>query len=234
MESKVYFICLFLSTIAVCYLSELEQCDAIKAYVFKHCTRRYKLKNSVLLKGRNSSNDNSLRCPNKICQDKLVFTQIARKLYGFKVLGHVVTMLETCCRNCFSYKVANRVSISQINQTIKDTSDFILPVFTKLSEIRKFGFYYIPVFEAPSAYYLTVKISSYEKCIQFLVGIFSTWPLVVICLTLTFISGFVIWLMEKRRNTEEFPIPFLKGLWEGGWWAFVTMTTVGYGDKVFH
>ena len=33
---------------------------------------------------------------------------------------------------------------------------------------------------------------------------------------------------EKRKNTEEFPSDFPQGAGEGTWWAFVTMSTVGY------
>lgn len=29
-------------------------------------------------------------------------------------------------------------------------------------------------------------------------------------------------------NTEEFPRSFLRGFFEGFWWSFVSMTTVGY------
>jgi len=43
--------------------------------------------------------------------------------------------------------------------------------------------------------------------------------------------GFVVWLLERRRN-PHFPRPFWPGLASGMWLAVVTVTTVGYGDHV--
>lgn len=43
--------------------------------------------------------------------------------------------------------------------------------------------------------------------------------------------GALIWFFERRRNREQFPEEPVRGLGDGFWWAAVTMTTVGYGDK---
>jgi ABC-type amino acid transport substrate-binding protein len=43
--------------------------------------------------------------------------------------------------------------------------------------------------------------------------------------------GALVWLLERRKNPEMFHERPLRGLGDGFWWAGVTLTTIGYGDK---
>ena len=54
---------------------------------------------------------------------------------------------------------------------------------------------------------------------------------ILVLITVLLVVGSLIWLAERRSNSEQFPAQPLPGIASGMWFALVTLTTVGYGDK---
>ncbi|MFT6146057.1 MAG: ABC-type amino acid transport substrate-binding protein [Myxococcota bacterium] len=49
---------------------------------------------------------------------------------------------------------------------------------------------------------------------------------------LIFCVGNLVWFLERKTNPDMFSPRYFSGIWDGFWWAAVTLTTVGYGDHI--
>lgn len=57
------------------------------------------------------------------------------------------------------------------------------------------------------------------------------WQLALWLAIAFLVVGVVAWLFERQSNGEQFHKSPVQGIWAGFWWAGVTMSTIGYGDK---
>ncbi|MGD9300429.1 MAG: transporter substrate-binding domain-containing protein [Desulfobacterales bacterium] len=78
--------------------------------------------------------------------------------------------------------------------------------------------------------------SDNSRAISIMAALFTKNKLIVLAgvLLLVFVAGHIIWLVERssKKVSTTFHKNYFPGVFEGMYWALVTASTVGYGDKV--
>ena len=130
----------------------------------------------------------------------------------------------------FEYK---EYKSSEIEKLLSDVESGVIDISinptTVTSERIKRVDFTQPFYMSSLAVALPVKDSN--KILDLISNIFSPkfWKAVLFLFFILLILGFLIWLIEKKENKEQFR-KGVKGVGDGVWWAATTMTTVGYGD----
>lgn len=175
-------------------------------------------------------NNNISNCHgNNVCNKTFKISYVHIPPYSTADL--LIKIIKKCCGECSSITVDNIfLNITEVSIAAFNTSDFILPFLARSSAIDLYGYKFIPLIDVPNAFYLTPQRKSIVQ--NLIYKCLNLYPLIVMCLLMAVISGFIVWGIETWYQEEQFPRAFLSGVFEGFWYSFISMTTVGYGDRV--
>lgn len=163
-----------------------------------------------------------------LCTRRVNLFYLKIEPYGIEIIHDT---LRTCCGGCVNFTDTVYLKrISEIADASVSEAEFIFPVLANYYTDMLFGYHFLPIVEAPNVYYITQK--SDNKLRKLIYSCIDMWPMVLIFLLLIIVSGFICWFIETWYNEEEFPRPLFIGWFEGIWWSFISMSTVGYGDKI--
>ncbi|XP_022793852.1 uncharacterized protein LOC111332704 [Stylophora pistillata] len=154
------------------------------------------------------------------------------------------SMVRECCGKCQSYgqveldfkhdgrsNSSERNSNQDLLDNLDESTDFTFPVSGyKEQDSYKGGYGFAPVIESAGVAFIVYPEKTQNQNTMYQ-SLLLCLPVLGLPIITAYIAGVIIWCLERSRNPHDFPPSFILGTWEGIWWSFVSMTTLGYGDR---
>ncbi|XP_068689584.1 protein sidekick-1-like isoform X2 [Montipora foliosa] len=153
-------------------------------------------------------------------------------------------MVDECCGSCSEFQTtvvnfkrdgSNEESAKNSShfllKSLDTSSDFTFPIYgSSLQDSYRGGFGYVPVIESSGVAFIVYPEVSTQQNTMFN-SIIRCLPVLLLPMVTAYAAGVIIWILERTGNAKDFHPSFIRGTWDGIWWSFVSMTTLGYGDR---
>ncbi|KAK3736640.1 hypothetical protein QZH41_017028 [Actinostola sp. cb2023] len=150
-------------------------------------------------------------------------------------------IFQRCCGNCsnghgpskilFTEPNSQKASLVEVKNNIKTKETISFPIPGKKDDNSYQSFKFLSVVSSPGIAFIVVNAEPGSSARAVFNSVLGGWPILLLTMIMALLSGMIMWALDTWYNPDEFPRSFIKGSGEGFWWAFVTMTTVGYGDR---
>uniref|UniRef100_A0A7M5X8J7 Uncharacterized protein n=2 Tax=Clytia hemisphaerica TaxID=252671 RepID=A0A7M5X8J7_9CNID len=128
---------------------------------------------------------------------------------------------------------AQKATELKILKEVDEFTDLSFPIIGNTHSDEMVGYPFVPLVGHPGVVAIVRDKNINEIVVEMIMMILGIYPLIGLNFLMMLAAGFIVWLLEACNNTNgniDFQTSWIRGVYEGWYWAFVTQGTHGYGD----